>query len=112
MKLIRAVIKPFKLEEVKEALTAIGVAGMTVTETKGFGQQKSHAETHPGSDYPPNFLPKLKVEVAVGDEIADRVVLALVAAARTGKLGDGKVFVLPLEQALRVRTGERGEAAL
>ena len=102
MKLIIAVIKPFKLEEVKEALAAIGIEGMTVTEVKGFGRQKGHTEIYRGSEYTVDFLPKVKIEIVVGDEVA----------AKTGKIGDGKVFVVPIEQAVRIRTDERGEAAV
>jgi nitrogen regulatory protein P-II 1 len=112
MKLITAVIKPFKLEEVKDALAAVGVEGMTVTEVKGFGRQKGHTEIYRGSEYTVDFLPKVKIEVAVADEIVGLVVAALVKGARTGKIGDGKVFVLPLEEAVRIRTDERGESAL
>ena len=112
MKLITAVIKPFKLEEVKEALAAVGVEGMTVTEVKGFGRQNGHTEIYRGSEYTVDFLPKVKIEVAVADEIVGLVVAALVKGARTGKIGDGKVFVLPLEEVVRIRTDERGESAL
>lgn len=112
MKLITAVIKPFKLEEVKDALAAVGVEGMTVTEVKGFGRQKGHTEIYRGSEYTVDFLPKVKIEVAVADEIVGLVVAALVKGARTGKIGDGKVFVLPLEEVVRIRTDERGESAL
>ena len=112
MKLITAVIKPFKLEEVKDALAAVGVEGMTVTEVKGFGRQKGHTEIYRGSEYTVDFLPKVKIEVAVADEIVGLVVAALVKGARTGKIGDGQVFVLPLEEAVRIRTDERGESAL
>jgi nitrogen regulatory protein P-II 1 len=112
MKLITAVIKPFKLEEVKDALAAAGVEGMTVTEVKGFGRQKGHTEIYRGSEYTVDFLPKVKIEVAVADEIVASVVAAIVKGARTGKIGDGKVFVLPLEEVVRIRTDERGESAL
>ena len=112
MKLITAVIKPFKLEEVKDALAAVGVEGMTVTEVKGFGRQKGHTEIYRGSEYTVDFLPKVKIEVAVADEIVGLVVAALVKGARTGKIGDGKVFVLPLEEVVRIRSDERGESAL
>ena len=112
MKLITAVIKPFKLEEVKDALAAAGVEGMTVTEVKGFGRQKGHTEIYRGSEYTVDFLPKVKLEVAVADEIVALVVEAIVKGARTGKIGDGKVFVLPLEEVVRIRTDERGESAL
>ncbi len=112
MKFIIAAIKPFKLEEVREALTAIGVRGLMVTEIKGFGAQSGHTEIYRGAEYAVNFVPKVKLEIAVSDALADQVVETLQVAARTGKIGDGKVFVLDLEQALRVRTGEAGEDAL
>lgn len=112
MKLIIAIIKPFKLEEVKEALAAAGIEGMTVTEVKGFGRQKGHTEIYRGSEYTVDFLPKVKLEVAVGDETAGKAVDTIVMAARTGKIGDGKVFVLPLGEVVRIRTDERGESAV
>jgi len=112
MKMLIAIIKPFKLEEVKEALTEIGVEGMTVTEVKGFGRQKGHTEVYRGSEYTVDFLPKVKVEVALPDAIAPKAVEAIVKAASTGKIGDGKIFVLPLEEAIRIRTDERGDVAL
>jgi len=112
MKLIIAVIKPFKLEEVKEALAAIGIEGMTVTEVKGFGRQKGHTEIYRGSEYTVDFLPKVKVEVVVASEMAAKTVEAIVKAAKTGKIGDGKVFVVPIEEAVRIRTDERGDAAV
>ena len=112
MKLIIAIIKPFKLEEVKEALAAAGIEGMTVTEVKGFGRQKGHTEIYRGSEYTVDFLPKVKVEIAVSDETAGKAVDTIVKAAKTGKIGDGKVFVLPLEEVVRIRTDERGEAAV
>lgn len=112
MKYIIAAIKPFKLEEVREALTAIGVRGLMVTEIKGFGAQSGHTEIYRGAEYAVNFVPKVKLEIAVPDGLADQVVDTLTRAARTGKIGDGKVFVLNLEQALRVRTGETGDDAL
>jgi nitrogen regulatory protein P-II 1 len=112
MKLIIAVIKPFKLEEVKEALAAIGVEGMTVTEVKGFGRQKGHTEIYRGSEYTVDFLPKVKIEVVVANEVAGKTVDAIVKAAKTGKIGDGKVFVVPIEDAVRIRTDERGDAAV
>ena len=112
MKLIIAIIKPFKLEEVKEALAVAGVEGMTVTEVKGFGRQKGHTEIYRGSEYTVDFLPKVKVEIAVGDEVAGKAIDAIAKAAKTGKIGDGKIFVLPFEQAVRIRTGEKGQAAL
>jgi len=112
MKLIIAVIKPFKLEEVKEALAAIGIEGMTVTEVKGFGRQKGHTEIYRGSEYTVDFLPKVKIEIVVSDELKAKTVDAIVKAAKTGKIGDGKVFVVPIEDAVRIRTDERGEAAV
>jgi nitrogen regulatory protein PII len=112
MKLIIAIIKPFKLDEVKEALGAAGIEGMTVTEVKGFGRQKGHTEIYRGSEYTVDFLPKVKIEIAVLDEIVGKAVEAIVSAAKTGKIGDGKVFVLPLEEVVRIRTDERGEAAI
>jgi nitrogen regulatory protein P-II 1 len=112
MKLIVAVIKPFKLEEVKEALAAVGIGGMTVTEVKGFGRQKGHTEVYRGSEYTVDFLPKVKLEIAVSDDAAGKAVDAIVKAAKTGKIGDGKVFVLPIEDVVRIRTEERGEAAV
>jgi nitrogen regulatory protein P-II 1 len=112
VKYIIAAIKPFKLEEVREALTAIGVRGLMVTEIKGFGAQSGHTEIYRGAEYAVNFVPKLKLEIAVPDAMADQVVETLGATARTGKIGDGKVFVLDLEQATRVRTGETGDDAL
>jgi nitrogen regulatory protein PII len=113
MKLIIAIIKPFKLEEVKQGLAEIGVEGMTVTEVKGFGRQKGHTEIYRGSEYTVDFLPKVKLEVAVvADEMTGKTVDAIVKAAKTGKIGDGKVFVVPIEEAVRIRTDERGEAAV
>jgi nitrogen regulatory protein P-II 1 len=112
MKLIVAIIKPFKLEEVKEELADVTVQGMTVTEVKGFGRQKGHTEVYRGSEYTVDFLPKVKVEIVVADDLAPRVIEAVVKSAKTGKIGDGKVFVLPLEEAVRIRTDERGETAL
>ena len=112
MKLIIAVIKPFKLEEVKEALAESGIEGMTVTEVKGFGRQKGHTEIYRGSEYTVDFLPKVKIEIAVADDVAGKAVDAIVKSAKTGKIGDGKVFVLPLEEVVRIRTDERGEAAV
>ena len=112
MKLIIAIIKPFKLDEVKEALTAVGVEGMTVTEVKGFGRQKGHTEIYRGSEYTVDFLPKVKLEIAVTDEDLRKAVDAINGAAKTGKIGDGKIFVLPLEEVIRIRTDERGETAL
>jgi nitrogen regulatory protein P-II 1 len=112
MKKIEAIIKPFKLEDVKEALAEIGVEGMTVTEVKGFGRQKGHTEIYRGSEYTVDFLPKVKFEVVVADDRVTQVVDAIVKSAKTGKIGDGKVFVIPVEQAIRIRTDERGEAAV
>ena len=112
MKLVKAVIKPFKLEEVKEALAEIGVEGMTVTEVKGFGRQKGHTEIYRGSEYTVDFLPKIMIEIAISEEALDSAVDAIIKSAKTGKIGDGKVFVLPVEQAIRIRTGEAGEEAL
>ena len=112
MKLISAVIKPFKLDEVREALSAIGVQGITVTEVKGFGRQKGHTELYRGAEYVVDFLPKVKIEAAIADEILDQAVEAIEKSASTGKIGDGKIFVLDLEQAIRIRTGETGVDAL
>jgi len=112
MRLIIAIIKPFKLEEVKEALAEIGIEGMTVTEVKGFGRQKGHTEIYRGSEYTVDFLPKVKLEIAVADDVATKTVETIVKAAKTGKIGDGKVFVLPLEEVVRIRTDEHGEAAI
>jgi nitrogen regulatory protein P-II 1 len=112
MKLIIAIIKPFKLEEVKEALSAAGVEGMTVTEVKGFGRQKGHTEIYRGSEYTVDFLPKVKLEIAVADDTAGKAVNAIVKAAKTGKIGDGKVFVASLDEVVRIRTDERGESAI
>jgi nitrogen regulatory protein P-II 2 len=112
MKLISAVIKPFKLDEVREALSAIGVQGITVTEVKGFGRQKGHTELYRGAEYVVDFLPKTKIEAAVDDSIVTQAIEAIEAAARTGKIGDGKIFVFNLEQVVRIRTGETGNDAL
>ena len=112
MKLIIAIIKPFKLEEVKDALAEIGIEGMTVTEAKGFGRQKGHSENFRGSEYTVDFLPKIKIEIAIGDELATKTVEAITKAARTGKIGDGKIFIIPLTDVIRVRTDERGAAAI
>ncbi|HTJ79349.1 MAG TPA: P-II family nitrogen regulator [Rariglobus sp.] len=112
MKLIISIIKPFKLEEVKEALAEIGIEGMTVTEVKGFGRQKGHTEIYRGSEYTVDFLPKVKLEVVVSDELLGKTVDTIVKAAKTGKIGDGKVFVINLEEAVRIRTDERGDAAI
>jgi len=112
MKLITAIIKPFKLEEVKEALSEIGIEGMTVTEVKGFGRQKGHTEIYRGSEYTVDFLPKVKLEIAVADDIVGKTVETIIKAAKTGKIGDGKIFVTPLDEVIRIRTDERGDAAI
>jgi nitrogen regulatory protein P-II 2 len=112
MKLVIAVIKPFKLDEVRDALTRIGIHGMTVSEVKGYGRQKGHMEIYRGAEYTINFLPKVRIEIAVASEQAERVIDAIVAAAKTGQIGDGKIFVTPIEQAVRIRTGETDTAAL
>jgi nitrogen regulatory protein P-II 2 len=112
MKLVTAIIKPFKLDEVREALSAMGVQGITVTEVKGFGRQKGHTELYRGAEYVVDFLPKVKIEAAVATELVDRVIEAVEGAARTGKIGDGKIFVYDLEQVVRIRTGETGQSAL
>ncbi len=112
MKLIIAIIKPFKLEDVRDALTAIGVRGMTVTEVKGYGRQKGHTEIYRGAEYAVNFLPKIRIEIVVAADEADKVVEAISAAAKTGQIGDGKIFVAPIEQAVRIRTGETDAGAL
>src|SRR6201997_1148561 len=112
MKKLEAIIKPFKLEDVREALTALGIEGMTVTEVKGFGRQKGHTEIYRGSEYTVDFLPKIKIEVVLPDEQAEDAVTAITKAARTGKIGDGKVFVSTIDEAVRIRTDEKGELAL
>ncbi|QNP47176.1 P-II family nitrogen regulator [Diaphorobacter aerolatus] len=112
MKMVTAIIKPFKLDEVREALSEIGVQGITVTEVKGFGRQKGHTELYRGAEYVVDFLPKVKIEAALDDAIVDRAIEAIEAAARTGKIGDGKIFVSSLEQVIRIRTGETGNEAL
>ena len=112
MRKIEAIIKPFKLDEVKEALHGVGIQGMTVTEVKGFGRQKGHTELYRGAEYVVDFLPKIKIEVAVSAELVDKAVQAIVEAANTGRIGDGKIFVLPLEEIIRIRTGERGADAV
>lgn len=112
MKKIEAVIKPFKLDEVREALSAIGVNGLTVTEVKGFGRQKGHTELYRGAEYVVDFLPKIKVEVVLGEDMVDNAIEAIIKAAHTGKIGDGKIFVTSVEQVIRIRTGETGEAAI
>jgi nitrogen regulatory protein P-II 1 len=112
MKKIEAIVKPFKLDEVKEALQGIGIQGMTVTEVKGFGRQKGHTELYRGAEYVVDFLPKIKIELVVADELADKAVSAITEAANTGRIGDGKIFVLQVEEAIRIRTGERGASAV
>jgi nitrogen regulatory protein P-II 2 len=112
MKLITAIIKPFKLDEVREALSEVGVSGITVTEVKGFGRQKGHTELYRGAEYVVDFLPKVKIEAAVEDGILERAIEAIEKSARTGKIGDGKIFVSPVEQVIRIRTGETGASAL
>ncbi len=112
MKLITAIVKPFKLDDVREALSEIGVQGITVTEVKGFGRQKGHTELYRGAEYVVDFLPKVKIEVAVADGMVEQTIEAITKAANTGKIGDGKVFVTPLEQVIRIRTGETGEDAI
>ena len=112
MKFVTAIIKPFKLEEVREALSALGVQGMTVSEVKGYGRQKGHTEIYRGAEYAVNFLPKMKIEVAVASDRVDKVVEAITAAAKTGQIGDGKIFVTPIDQAVRIRTGETDTDAL
>ena len=112
MKLVTAIIKPFKLDEVREALSAIGVQGITVTEVKGFGRQKGHTELYRGAEYVVDFLPKVRLEAAVSEALVDQVIEAIEGAARTGKIGDGKIFVTAVEQVVRIRTGETGESAL
>jgi nitrogen regulatory protein P-II 2 len=112
MKLITAIIKPFKLDEVREALSEVGVSGITVTEVKGFGRQKGHTELYRGAEYVVDFLPKVKIEAAVDDAILERAIEAIEKSARTGKIGDGKIFVSPVEHVIRIRTGETGAAAL
>ncbi len=112
MRKIEAIIKPFKLDEVKESLHGIGIQGMTVTEVKGFGRQKGHTELYRGAEYVVDFLPKIKIEIAVTDDLADKAVQAIVESANTGRIGDGKIFVIPLDEAIRIRTGERGAQAV
>ena len=112
MKLVTAVIKPFKLDDVRESLSDIGISGLTVTEVKGFGRQKGHTELYRGAEYVVDFLPKVKVEVAVGDDLCQQVVEAIVKAANTGKIGDGKIFITNLEEVIRIRTGETGNQAI
>ena len=112
MKLVTAIIKPFKLDEVREALSAIGVQGITVTEVKGFGRQKGHTELYRGAEYVVDFLPKVKIEVICEDSVVERAVEAIINSARTGRIGDGKIFISSVEEVIRIRTGERGEAAI
>jgi nitrogen regulatory protein P-II 1 len=112
MKKVEAIIKPFKLDEVKEALQQIGVQGLTVTEVKGFGRQKGHTELYRGAEYVVDFLPKIKLEIVIEDEMVEKAVEAIIAAANTGRIGDGKIFVLPLSETIRIRTGERGKDAV
>lgn len=112
MKKIEAIIKPFKLDDVREALTDIGITGMTVTEVKGFGRQKGHTEVYRGAEYAVDFLPKIKMELVLRDDQVDQAVDVIIETARSGKIGDGKIFVLPVEEAIRIRTGERSEAAI
>ncbi|MDO4640975.1 MAG: P-II family nitrogen regulator [Neisseria sp.] len=112
MKKIEAIIKPFKLDDVREALTEAGISGMTVSEVKGFGRQKGHTEIYRGAEYAVDFLPKVKLELVLSDDMVDRAVEVIVEAARSGKIGDGKIFVLPVEQAIRIRTGETSDAAV
>ena len=112
MKLVTAIIKPFKLDEVREALSAVGVAGITVTEVKGFGRQKGHTELYRGAEYVVDFLPKIKIELVIADSAVEQAIEAIIKAARTGKIGDGKIFVTPVEQIVRIRTGETDESAI
>jgi nitrogen regulatory protein P-II 1 len=112
MKKIEAIIKPFKLDEVKEALNAIGIHGMTITEVKGFGRQKGHVEVYRGTEYEVNFIPKIKVEVVIPDSLKDKVISTIIEKAKTGNIGDGKLFLYSLEDVIRIRTGDRGEAAI
>lgn len=112
MKMVCAVIKPFKLDDVREALSAVGVQGITVTEVKGFGRQKGHTELYRGAEYVVDFLPKVKMELVVQDNLVERTVETIITAAKTGRIGDGKIFVIPVEDAIRIRTGERGDSAI
>jgi nitrogen regulatory protein P-II 1 len=112
MKLITAIVKPFKLDEVREALAEVGVAGLTVTDVKGFGRQKGHTEVYRGAEYVVDFLPKIKIEAVVADDLVERAIEAITQASRTGRIGDGKIFVQPVEQVIRIRTGETGEEAV
>jgi len=112
LKKIEAIIKPFKLEEVKESLNAVGVLGITVSEVKGYGRQKGHTELYRGAEYVVDFLPKIKIEVVVDDELVEKAVEAVIASAKTGRIGDGKIFIYPVEEVIRIRTGERGKDAV
>lgn len=112
MKKIECIIKPFKLEEVKEALSELGITGMTVSEVKGFGRQKGHTELYRGSEYTVDFLPKVKLEIVLADDLVEKVVQTIISAAKTGNIGDGKLFVYPIQEAIRIRTGEKGDKAL
>jgi nitrogen regulatory protein P-II 1 len=112
MKLVEAIIKPFKLDEVKDALNELGITGITVSEVKGFGRQKGHTELYRGAEYVVDFIPKIKLEIAVTDELVSKVVETIVNAAKTGRIGDGKIFILPMEEAVRIRTGEQGTEAI
>jgi nitrogen regulatory protein P-II 1 len=112
MKMVEAIVKPFKLDEVKEALTKAGIQGMTVEEVKGFGRQKGHTELYRGAEYSVDFLPKVKIQILVSDEIAAKVVAVIIDSAKTGKIGDGKIFVTPVEEVIRIRTGEKGADAI
>jgi nitrogen regulatory protein P-II 1 len=112
MKLVEAIIKPFKLDEVKDALNDIGIEGITVSEVKGYGRQKGHTELYRGAEYVVDFIPKIKIEIAISDDLVSKVVETILTAARTGRIGDGKIFVLPLEEAVRIRTGEKGDDAV
>ena len=112
MKLVTAIVKPFRLDDVRNALSEVGIQGMTVSEVKGFGRQRGHTELYRGAEYVVDFLPKAKIEIAVSDDLVERVMEAIVEAAKTGKVGDGKIFVTPIEQVLRIRTGETGDSAL
>ena len=112
MKKIEAIIKPFKLDDVREALTDIGITGMTVTEVKGFGRQKGHTEVYRGAEYSVDFLPKIQIDIVVGEHLIEQVIESIIEAARTGKVGDGKIFITPVEEVIRIRTGETGETAV
>ena len=112
MKKIEAIVKPFKLDEVREALSEVGVTGLTVTEVKGFGRQKGHTELYRGAEYVVDFLPKIKLELVLPDELVEKAVEAIIGSAKTGRIGDGKIFILPMDEAIRIRTGEKGEEAV